>query len=112
MGAKDDVIEGDKAAGSYNKMMIADFAMSLSRKRQDKVNGTGRMHVMKNRYGADGMTYAAKVNTNCGRIEISKDEMDEDNLTFDTGKPNLPNNSSFSADEKNYLSKKFFEMNI
>ena len=112
MGAKDDVIEGDKAAGSYNKMMIADFAMSLSRKRQDKVNGTGRMHVMKNRYGADGMTYAAKVNTNCGRIEISKDEMDEDNLTFDTGKPNLPNNSSFSADEKNYLSKKFFEMKL
>jgi replicative DNA helicase len=41
-GAKDDVIEGDKAAGSYNKIMIADFAMSLSRKRQDKVNGTGR----------------------------------------------------------------------
>ena len=113
MGAKDDVIEGDKAAGSYNKMMIADFAMSLSRKRQDKVNGTGRMHVMKNRYGADGMTYAAKVNTNCGRIEISKDEMDEDNLTFDTGKPNgHGNNGSFSADEKNYLSKKFFEMNL
>ena len=46
-GAKDDVIEGDKAAGSYNKMMIADFAMSLSRKRQDKVNGTGRIHIMK-----------------------------------------------------------------
>jgi hypothetical protein len=71
------------------------------------------MHVMKNRYGADGMTYAAKVNTNCGRIEISKDEMDEDNLTFDTGKPNgHGNNGSFSADEKNYLSKKFFEMNL
>ena len=113
MGAKDDVIEGDKAAGSYNKMMIADFAMSLSRKRQDKVNGTGRMHVMKNRYGADGMTYAAKVNTNCGRIEINKDEISEDDLTFDTGKPNGNfNNGSFSADEKNYLSKKFFEMNI
>jgi replicative DNA helicase len=113
MGAKDDVIEGDKAAGSYNKMMIADFAMSLSRKRQDKVNGTGRMHVMKNRYGADGMTYAAKVNTNCGRIEINKDEISEDDLTFDTGKPNgHGNNGSFSADEKNYLSKKFFEMNI
>ena len=113
MGAKDDVIEGDKAAGSYNKMMIADFAMSLSRKRQDKVNGTGRMHVMKNRYGADGMTYAAKVNTNCGRIEINKDEINEDDLTFDTGKPTgHGNNGSFSADEKNYLSKKFFEMNI
>ena len=58
-GAKDDVIEGDKAAGSYNKMMIADFAISLSRKRQDKVNGTGRIHIMKNRYGTDGMTGGA-----------------------------------------------------
>jgi hypothetical protein len=25
MGAKDDVIEGDKAAGSYDKMMVADI---------------------------------------------------------------------------------------
>jgi len=114
MGAKDDVIEGDKAAGSYNKMMIADFAMSLSRKRQDKVNGTGRIHVMKNRYGADGMTYAAKVNTNYGGIEISKDEMNDEDLTFDTGQnnqrqQNKPMNS-FSEDEKNFLSKKFFEL--
>jgi hypothetical protein len=112
MGAKDDVIEGDKAAGSYNKMMIADFAMSLSRKRQDKVNGTGRMHVMKNRYGADGMTYAAKVNTNCGRIEINKDEISEDDLTFDNGQKPAFNGSGFSTDEKKYLAKKMFEMNI
>ena len=31
-GAKDDVIEGDKAAGSYDKMMITDLSISLSRK--------------------------------------------------------------------------------
>ncbi len=37
-GSKDDVIEGDKAAGSYDKMMITDFALSLSRKKEDKVN--------------------------------------------------------------------------
>ena len=28
-GAKDDVIEGDKAAGSYDKIMITDVAISL-----------------------------------------------------------------------------------
>jgi replicative DNA helicase len=114
MGAKDDVIEGDKAAGSYNKMMIADFALSLSRKRQDKVNGTGRIHVMKNRYGADGMTYAAKVNTNCGRIEINKDEINEDDLTFDNGNGGQRsfNGSGFSSDEKKYLAKKMFEMKL
>ena len=115
MGAKDDVIEGDKAAGSYNKMMIADFAMSLSRKRQDKVNGTGRIHIMKNRYGGDGMTYSAKVNTHCGKIEINKDEMDEDDLTFDNGqngapRPQMQNRSTFSSDEKSYLNQKFVEL--
>jgi len=82
-GAKDDVIEGDKAAGSYNKMMIADFALSLSRKRQDKVNGTGRVHIMKNRYGTDGMTYAAKINTSNGNIDIESEEIDEDSIVTD-----------------------------
>ena len=48
-GAQDKIIEGDKAAGSYDKMMISDFAMSLSRKKEDKVNNTGRFHIMKNR---------------------------------------------------------------
>jgi glutamine amidotransferase PdxT len=63
MGAKDDIIEGDKAAGSYDKMAITDFAASLSRKKEDKTLGTGRIHIMKNRYGADGMTYNAKIDT-------------------------------------------------
>ena len=39
-GAKDDIIEGDKAAGSYDKMMVTDICISLSRKAKDKVNGT------------------------------------------------------------------------
>ena len=79
-GAKDDIIEGDKAAGSYDKMMIADFALSLSRKRQDKVNGTGRFHVMKNRYGMDGMSYNATIDTSMGRIKIDNSELDESTL--------------------------------
>jgi KaiC/GvpD/RAD55 family RecA-like ATPase len=115
-GAKDDVIEGDKAAGSYNKMMIADFALSLSRKRQDKVNGTGRMHIMKNRYGMDGMTYAAKINTNNGNIEISRDTMSDDELTFDTGTPVSGSAKTIGGgldrDEKAYLASKFFELSV
>lgn len=73
MGAKDDVIEGDKAAGSYDKMMVADLCISLSRKKEDKVLGTGRLHFMKNRYGMDGMTYDIKMDTNNGHIEIIGD---------------------------------------
>jgi replicative DNA helicase len=73
-GAKDDVIEGDKAAGSYDKIMIIDFGASLSRKREDKVNGTGRWHIMKNRYGMDGLTYGAKIDTSTGLFEIISDD--------------------------------------
>ena len=70
MGARDSVIEGDKAAGSYDKMMVADICLSLSRQKEDKVLGTGRVHVMKNRYGQDGMTYKVKMDTNNGHIEF------------------------------------------
>ncbi len=110
-GAKDDVIEGDKAAGSYNKIMIADFAMSLSRKRLDKVNGTGRCHVMKNRYGGDGMTYPVKINTENGNIEILDREMEEGEFTVENGTqgPKAPT-TNFSAEERNYLQQRFFEL--
>jgi replicative DNA helicase len=112
-GAKDDVIEGDKAAGSYNKIMIADFAMSLSRKRQDKVNGTGRIHIMKNRFGADGMTYSSQVNTHNGSILIDQNEIAEDQLNFDTGSQNTGfKSSSFTSDERGYLKTKFFELGL
>ena len=110
-GAKDDVIEGDKAAGSYNKIMIADFAMSLSRKRLDKVNGTGRCHVMKNRYGGDGMTYPVKINTENGNIEILDREMEEGEFAVENGTqgPKAPT-TNFSAEERNYLQQRFFEL--
>ena len=70
MGAKDKVIEGDKAAGSYDKIMVSDICISLSRHKEDKVLGTGRIHIMKNRYGDDGMTYDVKMDTNNGHIEF------------------------------------------
>jgi replicative DNA helicase len=76
-GAKDDIIEGDKAAGSYDKMMITDLSLSLSRKKEDKVNGTGRLHIMKNRYGMDGLTFQVDVNTSNGHIAIG-DHYDEE----------------------------------
>ena len=109
-GAKDDVIEGDKAAGSYNKIMIADFAMSLSRKRQDKVNGTGRIHIMNNMYGSDGMTYGATINTKNGNIEISANEMREDEFTTADSSAPAKKDKEWTSDEKNYLQNKFYEL--
>ena len=71
-GAREEIIQGDRVAESYSKMMITDFAMSLSRSAEDKENGTGRWHVMKNRYGADGMTFNSVMDTSIGRIEINE----------------------------------------
>lgn len=86
MGAKDSVIEGDKAAGSYDKMMVADICLSLSRQKEDKVLGTGRIHVMKNRYGQDGMTYDVMMDTNNGHIEF-KGKSDPADLMAADDKP-------------------------
>ena len=70
-GAREDIIQGDRMVESYTKMMITDFAMSLARSAEDKENGTGRWHIMKNRYGADGMTYDSVLDTSIGKIEIN-----------------------------------------
>jgi archaellum biogenesis ATPase FlaH len=66
----EDVIEATKVAESYQKIMTADFVVSLSRKVEDKIGNTGRFHVIKNRFGPDGLTFPAKVNTNNGGVEI------------------------------------------
>ena len=107
-GANDNVIEGDKAAGSYNKMMITDFAMSLSRRRQDKAGGTGRFHIMKNRYGMDGITYAAVIDTSTGHIQIDDKEMTEEEV--DRERP-VKLNENFDSFDRDILKKKFFELN-
>lgn len=106
-GAKDDIIEGDKAAGSYDKMMITDLSLSLSRKKEDKVNGTGRLHIMKNRYGMDGLTFQVDVNTSNGHIVIG-DHYDEE---ADTVTPKKQSNDNFDDLDKRMLANKFFELN-
>ena len=67
---EEDVIHAEKIAESYTKIMTADYVMSLSRKVEDKIANTGRFHVIKNRFGPDGMTFPAKINTNNGKIDI------------------------------------------
>ena len=105
--AKDEIIEGDKAAGSYDKIMISDVCVSLSRKREDKVNGTGRFHIMKNRYGVDGLTFGVKANTSTGHFEIKEyDESEE------TPQPTSQPYSDFDNFDKKQLHSKFFELKM
>ena len=66
----DEIITGDKLAESFKKVMTADFVLSLSRRIEDKQANTARWHVVKNRYGADALTFPSKMDSSIGKIEI------------------------------------------
>ena len=102
-GAQDDIIEGHKAAGSYDKMMITDFCASISRKAKDKQTGVGRFHIMKNRYGMDGLTFGTLINIAIGKFEMVSDE-EFSSLSHQEEIPDskLPTDN-FSLAEKNQL---------
>jgi len=88
-GARDNIIQGDQIAESYSKMMIADFAMSLSRTKEDKTEGTGRLHIMKNRYGGDGFTFHTDFDASTGNIAVK-----EKDSNFTTDNPQIPTSGS------------------
>ena len=67
---EEDVIDASKVSEDYSKVMTSDFVMSMSRKVEDKIANTGRFHVIKNRFGPDGITFPATINTNTGFIQI------------------------------------------
>ena len=54
--------------------MITDFAASISRRAKDKQTGVGKLHIMKNRYGMDGLTYNAAINIAIGEFKIVSDD--------------------------------------
>ena len=95
--ARDNIIQGDQIAESYSKIMISDFALSLSRKTDDKENGTGRFHVMKNRYGADGLTFNALMDTSIGKITFTDRVNNEE--------PTSPDGAGFTGNERRNLQK-------
>ena len=107
-GAKDDVIEGDKAAGSYDKIMITDVALSLSRKKEDKVNGTGRFHFMKNRYGMDGMTFSVVADTSTGHFEVTDHHFDDSDSPAPVQQIEGTNMNTLDRD---LLANQFFQLN-
>lgn len=65
-----DTIQAHNVADSYRKIMTGDFVLSLSRKTGDKQSSTARIHVIKNRFGADGMTFPTYFNSSNGDVRI------------------------------------------
>jgi hypothetical protein len=82
--------------------MNADFIMSWSRKSKDKLNNTARVHVMKNRFGMDGITFPCKMDTNQGIIQV-----------YESGSPDgiiaTKESANGSLVEKQLLHKKYVE---
>ena len=67
---EEEVIQAQNVADSYRKIMTGDFVISLSRKMGDKQGNTARIHVIKNRFGADGMTFPAYFDASNGNIRV------------------------------------------
>jgi hypothetical protein len=85
--------------------------MSLSRKKEDKVNNTGRFHLMKNRYGMDGITFGVEADTSTGHFVVKSEYFEGDEE--ETMVPSTRSNK-FDTDvdtfDKQLLRKKFFEL--
>jgi replicative DNA helicase len=69
-GMEEDVLTAMNISDSYRKIMTADFVLSVSRKTQDKQSNTARFHIIKNRFGPDGLTFPARMNAGCGDIRL------------------------------------------
>jgi len=101
-GIDSEVIEADKIADPYAKVMNADFIMSVSRKSKDKLNNTARFHIMKNRFGPDGITFPSKMDTNKGFIEVYDGNSSDGIIT-------QKESANGEAVEKKLLHKKYVE---
>ena len=102
-GADKGILQAENAAGSYDKIMIGDIIISLARGRKDKVNGTGNWHFIKNRYGADGLTFGSKIDTSNGYIDIYDTPMDDDDTSEVKGANKQVNQYSNVGEEDKYL---------
>jgi replicative DNA helicase len=102
---QDEVIQADKIAESYSKIMTADLVISISRKLEDKVHKTGRAHIIKNRFGADGQTFPMIIDAGIGKIEI----FDESSAKGIMLKKQMQNGETVT---KQNLAKKLLEMDL
>ena len=75
------------------------------RKAKDKINGTGRFHVMKNKYGMDGLTFGVKADTSTGHFEVH--DYNEDDELVQPAHPVNPH-SNIDSFELKQLQKEFF----
>lgn len=69
-GVESDIITGDQVSEDFSKTMTADVIITMSRKIEDVLNKTARIHIAKNRIGADKMTFPASFDSNIGKMSM------------------------------------------
>jgi len=99
-GAKSKIIEGNTIAGSFEKLMIADLVISISRQLEDKLSNNSRWHVIKNRFGLDGITFNAMNDLSKGKMVL----FDSDT----TKAKEMEENTSITA--KKYLKSRYEDL--
>jgi hypothetical protein len=63
-------VDAGMISESMGKHFTADFMMSILRKEKDKMSDTAKFHIIKNRFGEDGVTLLSKMDTQHGVLEI------------------------------------------
>lgn len=72
----EEVIQANRIAEDYSKIATGDFIISLARRTEDKTSGIANMHIIKNRFGPDGMTFPCRFNASIGDIEVLENPID------------------------------------
>ena len=55
---------------AFNKCFVADFICTISRTAEDKVEGSGRMFIAKNRNGPDGIVFPMEIDTSKVKLRV------------------------------------------
>jgi hypothetical protein len=67
---EESVVKAQNVADSYRKVMTADFVFSLARNTENKNSSTANVHIIKNRFGADGMNFPTSFDASNGNIRL------------------------------------------
>ena len=62
-GLQMQIIGAGQVAESFGKFFVADQVISLSRTTDDKIAGSGKLHIIKNRAGQQGQTFSMAIDT-------------------------------------------------
>ena len=69
-GLNAEVITMESISEAFNKCFVADFICTISRTAEDKVEGTGRMFIAKNRNGPDGLVFPMEIDTSKVKLRV------------------------------------------